>query len=396
MRVLMPLMYPFDQDPRVYNEAQSLLRAGYEVTVMAWDREPKNYAGLKSWRHRLYYKADKEWWHPLEEDYDGIHVVRVRNTRFMQFLPYNIIRLHFWWNEGYKKALKLHKETPFDIVHCHDFDTLPIGIKLKKKLGLSLIYDAHEIWGYMVARDLPKWWANYYVWKEEHIIKYADKIITVNEPLKKYFTKIANIPISIIMNCKPLQGTKYEPPNNDVFTLLYIGTLGKPRFLLELVDVVKELPDVHCIIGGTGSKPNYVNSLKDKCASAQNVDFIGRVPMGEVLPMTKKADAVVCMTSPDDLNNSRALANKQFEAIVCGRPIICTKGTYPGEFTEKKNVGLIVEYNKEALRYGIIRLRDNNALCKELGENALKVAIVGYNWEKQEEKLLEIYEDLEK
>jgi len=110
--------------------------------------------------------------------------------------------------------------------------------------------------------------------------------------------------------------------------------------------------------------------------------------------MTKKADAVVCMTSPDDLNNSRALANKQFEAIVCGRPIICTKGTYPGEFTEKKNVGLMVEYNKEALKYGIIRLRDNKALCKELGKNALKVAIVEYNWEKQGEKLVSLYEDI--
>ena len=373
MKILMSLANPFTHDPRVYNEARALFKAGHEVTVLAWDRKKQ---------------------YPLKEKKEGINVVRIINTKFMDFLPYDIFRLHFWWNEGVKKALELQKKNPFDVVHCHDLSALPIGVKLKKKLGLPLIYDAHEIWGYMVARDLPKWWANYYLWKEEHIIKYADKIITVNEPLKKYFTKIVNIPISIIMNCKPLQGTKYGPPNNDEFTLLYIGTLGKSRFLLELVDVVKELPNVYCIIGGTGSKPNYVNVLKDKCAKAQNVDFIGRVPMDEVLPMTKKADAVVCMTSPDDLNNSRALANKQFEAIVCGRPIICTKGTYPGEFTEKKNVGLMVEYNKEALKYGIIRLRDNKALCKELGENALKVAIAEYNWEKQEEKLVGVYEDI--
>jgi glycosyltransferase involved in cell wall biosynthesis len=209
----------------------------------------------------------------------------------------------------------------------------------------------------MVARDLPKWWANYYLWKEKQIVKYADKIITVNEPLKKYFTKIANIPISIIMNCKPLQGTKYEPSHNDVFTLLYIGTLGKPRFLLELVDVVKELPDVHCIIGGVGSKPNYMAVLKDKCAKAQNVDFIGRVPMEEVLPMTKKADAVVCMTSPEDLNNSRALANKQFEAMVCGRPIICTKETYVGKFTEREKCGLIIPYTNKDLKDAIIKIK---------------------------------------
>ena len=371
----MLLANPFTHDPRVYNEARALVKAGHEVTVLAWDRKKLN---------------------PLKEKKEGINVVRIRNTRFMDFLPYDIFRLHFWWNEGVKKALELQKENPFDVVHCHDLSALPIGVKLKKKLGLPLIYDAHEIWGYMVARDLPKWWANYYLWKEKQIIKYADKIITVNEPLKKYFTKIANIPISIIMNCKPIQGTKYEPPNNDVFTLLYIGTLGKSRFLLELVDVVKELPDVHCIIGGVGSKPDYVNSLKDKCAKAQNVDFIGRVPMEEVLPMTKKADAVVCMFDPKDLLTQIGLPNKVFEAMVCNRPILVAKGTFSGYFVENEKCGLVIPYTKEDLKEAIITLKNNPNLCEELGKNAFDAAIRGYNWEKQEEKLLEIYEDLEK
>jgi glycosyltransferase involved in cell wall biosynthesis len=372
MNILMTLSNPFTHDPRVYNEAKSLVKAGHKVTILSWDRSKKN---------------------PLKEVKDGINVVRIRNTKFMDFLLYDIFRLHFLWNEGYKKALELHKENPFDVVHCHDLDTLPIGAKLKKKLGLPLVYDAHEIWGYMVARDLPKWWANYYLWKEKNLIMRVDKIITVNEPLKNYFGTIENKPITIIMNCKPLQGTKYEPPNNDKFTLLYIGILGKPRFLLELVDVVKELPDIHCIIGGMG-KPEYVNALKDKCFKAQNVDFIGRVPFEEVLPMTKKADVVVCMINPCDLNNSIALANKQFEAMVCGRPIICTKDTYVGKFTEKEKCGLIVPYTKKDLKNAIIELRDNPELREELGRNTLKAAIREYNWEKQEEKLLRVFEEL--
>lgn len=65
---------------------------------------------------------------------------------------------------------------------------------------------------------------------------------------------------------------------------------------------------------GSGSKQNYVNALKNKCSKVQNVDFIGRIPMEDVLPMTKNADVVVCMTDPGDPNNSRATANKQFEA----------------------------------------------------------------------------------
>lgn len=391
----MPLMYPFDPDPRVYNEAQSLIHHGHEVTVMAWDKEPKEFAGFKNWRHRIYYKKDKSWWHPIKEDFDGIHVIRLRNTRLMQFIPYNIMRLSFWWNVGYKKALNIYKDNPFDVVHCHDFDTLPIGVKIKKKLDMPLIYDAHEIWGYMVARDLPQWWANYYLRKEKHIINNVDRIITVNEPLKKYFSMITEKPITIIMNCKPLQETSYASPKNNKFTLLYIGKLGKPRFILELVNVVESLPDVNCIIGGIGN-PDYLNELKNKCSKVENVNFIGKVPMDDVLPMTKRADVVICMTSPDDPNNSRALANKQFEAMVCGRPIICTKDTYPGEFTEKEKCGITAYYTEEDLKKAIINLRDNPKLRKELGQNALNAAIKTYNWEKQEENLINAYRGLSK
>lgn len=372
MNILIIRSSPFVAlEPRLYNQAKSLIKAGHKVTVLAWDKKRIN----------------------PPQDVEGIHIVPSFNTKLMDVLPKDIFRLHLWWNKGYKDALKLYKQNPFDVINSHDLDSLPIGIKLKKKLGLPLIYDAGELWGYMVAKEVP-WW-RYYLWKEKRIIRYVDEITTVNEPLKKYFSKMIDQPITIIMNCKPLQGTEYEHPSNDRFTLLFIGTLGWPRFLLELVDVVKELPDVYCIIGGRG-KPKYVKALKDKCSKVPNVDFVGLVPPDEIVPMTKKADTVVCMTDPRNLNNRWASANKQFEAMLCGRPIICTEGTYPGEFTEKEECGIVVLQTKEDLKRGIIKLRDNPQLREKLGRNALKAAIREYNWERQEEKLLIIYEKLKK
>jgi hypothetical protein len=79
MKILMFLDNPFTHDPRVYNEAKSLVMAGHSVTVLAWDRKKQN---------------------PLKETKEAINVVRIRNTKFMDFLPYDIFRLHFWWNEG--------------------------------------------------------------------------------------------------------------------------------------------------------------------------------------------------------------------------------------------------------------------------------------------------------
>lgn len=370
---------PFISDPRVYNEAKTLIQAGYEVTVIAWDREKQN---------------------PARQNWDGIEVVRLR-TRLLPkrhrfgwrlWVGFNLI---LWQRQAYRQALALNKESPLDVIHCHDLDTLAIGTRLKRKLGLPLIYDAHEIYGYMMARIFPRWIANIFLWLEKRLITKVDWIINVTESQKRYFNAITEKPISVVVNCKPLQSLDYRPPDNQGnFTLLYIGSLHQGRAVPMLVQAVKELPGIRCLIGGVG-QPAYVRALEEECSRTSNVTFLGRVPFDEVIPMTKKADSVFLMVNPEDLNNSMGLGNKQFEAMVCGRPIICTKGTYSGEVTEQEEVGLAVEYTEEALREAIIKLRDNPELREMLGRNALRAAVTKYNWQKQEEKLIALYKSLQ-
>ncbi len=86
--------------------------------------------------------------------------------------------------------------------------------------------------------------------------------------------------------------------------------------------------------------------------------------------------------------------NKQFEAMVCGRPIITTKGTNPAKMTEKLKCGIIVDYNRNSVEEGIRKLRDNPELYEELGRNALKAAVEKYNWKNEERKLLGVYRNI--
>lgn len=374
MKVVMFVSNPFTNDPRVYSEAKSLLQAGYEVTVIARD-----------WRKQ----------NPPRENLDGIEVIRVTaplTPRHGFGGPlWNSFGSILWQWRAYRQALKLGGEGGFDVVHCHDLDTLLIGFRLKRKLGLPLIYDAHEIYGYMMTRYLPRRITNLFLWLEKWLVRFVDHIINVDAAQNRYFLGITDKPISIIMNCKPLQSLEYQPPENEgAFTILYIGVLHQGRAVPMLVDAVRELPNVRCIIGGIGN-PKHVRALEEKCAAVSSAEFVGRVPLDQVIPMTKKADAVFLLLNPQDLNNRDSLANKQFEAMVCGRPIICTKGTYSGELTEHEEVGLTVEYDKEALKQAIIELRDNPELRERLGRNALRAAITKYNWPREEEKLLELY-----
>ena len=138
-----------------------------------------------------------------------------------------------------------------------------------------------------------------------------------------------------------------------------------------------------------------INTLMDKISTTENVDFIGRIPLENVLTITKKSDVVICMFNPKYYVKI-GLPNKVFESMICGRPIIVTKDTFSGKFVEKEKCGLIIPFTKEDLKKAIIELRDNLKLREGLGRNALNAAIMKYNWSNQEEKLLKIYEGLYK
>jgi glycosyltransferase involved in cell wall biosynthesis len=356
----------------VYKEAMSLSKAGHEVTVIFWDR------------HAQY---------PLKEMVKDVQALGIRNTRMMRFLPHDLLRNPLWWFKAFTKAVELHKTGfRFDVIHCHDLDTLVTGVLLKKRLKKKLIYDAHEIFGNMIARTMPQLVVRIAFQMEKQLLKNVDHIITVVEPLQEYFRKISNKPLTIIMNCKELVTNEYIPPNTKEFTLLYIGVLHTSRMFPDLVDIIGKMKEVKFIIAGKNE--NLFEEVKQRSKKYQNIQFLGTIPFTDVIPKTLACNVVICMISPKDPNNSIGLANKQFEAMVCGRPIICTKNTYAGELVEKLSCGLLVDYTGESVTKAIITLKDNPALCEQLGKNAFNAAQGQYNWEHEEEKLIKIYDAL--
>ena len=369
----MILSNPFMVDPRVSKEAKSLVNNGHKVTVIVWDR-----------------KND----YSENENVEGINLVRIHNTRLMKLLPNDLSRNPVWWRKAYKKGLELYKDDfKFDVVHCHDLDTLQAGVWLKKKLGVKLIYDAHEIFGYMIARNMPKFVVKVAFWMEKKLVKNVDHIITVNEPLKEYFDSVSDKPIVIVMNCGDLIIAKYQPPKNKVFTVSYIGVLHKNRMFPELVDIIGGIEGVRFVIAG--KKENLYEEVKKKSNKYDNVEFLGAIPYSSVIPKTLGSDAIICMFDPNDRNSRIGLPNKLFEGMLTGRPVIVTKGLYYNRFIEKEKCGLSIDYSREALKKAVIKLRDNPKLCKELGKNGLTAAKERYNWGNEKLKLLQIYEGLQ-
>jgi glycosyltransferase involved in cell wall biosynthesis len=119
-RIAMLLSNAFIPDPRVAREAQALVRAGHQVTIVCWDREGTL---------------------PASETVDGYRVERVQSVPTVHGLgARQALYIPRFWLAAIRKV---HAFEP-DVIHCHDLDTLPAGWWLKGRTGEKLAYDAHE------------------------------------------------------------------------------------------------------------------------------------------------------------------------------------------------------------------------------------------------------------
>ncbi|TET91500.1 MAG: glycosyltransferase [Methanomassiliicoccales archaeon] len=360
MKSLMIVSNNVLRDARVQREGKSIARAGHQVRVIGWDRKGE---------------ASKE------EEIDGIQVTRIRNSILMRIAPSDLFRNPLWWRLAYKEGLK-HE---FDVVHCHDLDTLHSGVRLKKKRNTPLIFDAHEIFSYMIEEDVSRIILNYAKRMERSLLRDVDHIITVNEALRKHYQERFEGNVTVVMNCPEQVLEEYESPTSEEFTILYVGTLHKSRFVRELVDVVSSIEGVQLMIGG---EKELYSEIENKSSKTENVQFLGTVPLENVIPLTKQSNVIFCMFDPASRINQVGSPNKIFEAMAMGRPVIATKGILSGEIVEKEGCGLAIDYDGQSLRKAITTLRDSQSLCEQMGERGLEAAKREYNWSTQERSLL--------
>ncbi|MCE5214719.1 MAG: hypothetical protein LLF83_08390, partial [Methanobacterium sp.] len=105
-KILMLRSNPFEPDERVYKEAKSLLKKGYRVTLLCWDRELK---------------------YPLEDEFEGMKIQRIQLKAGYGSIKELIYKMPLFWIKLFIQGLKID----FDVVHSFDYDTLPVGVWLK-------------------------------------------------------------------------------------------------------------------------------------------------------------------------------------------------------------------------------------------------------------------------
>ncbi len=350
------------RDTRVLLEARSLARRGHRVRIVGWDRfDPTAKDGSIA---------------------DSVEVALVRTGGAMKALPGPVFRNPLFW----RRALRLSLPWPADIWWAHDLDTLRTGVWLKERTGKPLVFDAHEIFPEMIRDDYPARLVRFAERMETRLLRRVDHVVTVNPALEEHYRE-TGVPVTVVMNCREEIADRYAPPTAQGFTVLYVGTFHRQRFLFELIQAVQETQGVWLRMGGVKS---LSDDVRRACEASDRTTFLGPVPQETVMSLTTECHVVSALLDPSNANNRMGTPNKVFEAMAAGRPMLATKGTMSGNLAEATESGLTIAYSVKACKWALEKLRDDATLQRRLGENGLRAARSEYNWAAQESCLLAV------
>ena len=369
-------------DNRIALEAEAIMEAGHEITVVCWARTVSGETVEG----------------PEKEVVNGVNVRRVFSPASTPDKP--LPKRIFEHLLAKRKISKIVRNLDPDIVHFNDLDTAVIALFWSN--GPDWVYDAREYYAGMVSHlpwPLPRI-ANFL---ESLVVRKADGIITVSPVIMRRLASYGASNRILVYNSRDpdrfvASGKSGElrqqwgvKPGNLV--VIYIGSLGPGRSIIEMIDAADNMDRISFIVGGHGV---WAREVRESAAKSEKTTFVGPIPSGDLPDYYGAADVVLGSLDPSHPNHQLAMPNKLFEAISAGRPLVAARDTLVGDVIEKEGIGEVADYgNREGLIQALEKLRSPE-IRKKYGDRGLELANGEYGWPWQARKLRALYRSIAK
>ncbi|OFL66860.1 hypothetical protein HMPREF2758_06875 [Facklamia sp. HMSC062C11] len=370
MRVVLLRSNPVNPDSRVEKEVNSLVGAGYQVQILAWDRE----------NHR-----------------DSLSNLDLKNG----IVPIHRFGIQANFGGGFKKNsiplikfqmrlfswLTCHKNE-YDIIHACDFDTSLTGLLISKLYSKKLVYDIFDY--YVDSFNVPNLLKAFIEKLDRMVINRADAVILCSEKRKEQILGTKPKYLEIIHNTPDIRNIENELISLDrvsssKVSICYVGILQEGRLLIELGRCVSKLDNVELHIGGFGQLEDYFFQLSQ---SSDNVYFYGKLPYEEVLKLEASCDVLTAIYDNSIKNHKYAAPNKFYEGLLLGKPIIMARNTGMDNYIASFGNGWIIDFNEESLFALLSKISKDSLAFEKANDYKLKML---FEWRKMEMKLIKLY-----
>jgi glycosyltransferase involved in cell wall biosynthesis len=386
-------------DRRIIQEAETLIAAGHDVTLLAGfecpKRESLNSHGLRIERF-VYDWGDSRF---------GPIAARLRLPPRLNALVWRGWR---WTSDrllGFSSfdqyILDRLLEYPVDVLHIHDFPMLRAGVELARIRKVPLVYDAHEL--YHAQVQFPSATQRRYRSLEGKWIRHVDQAITVNPYIARLMAERYGVPPpEVILNAAPLQPRCTDRRLRERFGLpaetrivLYQGWISDNRGIDRLVLAAGHFEQgVVLVVVGYGAYEESLRKLVREHSLEDRVHFYGGVPSEALHTLTCEADVGVIPYFGVDDNNFFCSPNKLFEFAIAELPYLSNDLPFLRDIIERFGNGITADLSSpESIAQAVNRVMADPATLERLraGARAAKKVL---NWDVEGQKLLDIYRSL--
>jgi glycosyltransferase involved in cell wall biosynthesis len=360
-KIIVSVTNDLSTDQRVHKICTSLTEEGHTVTLIG--RKLKNSE-------------------PLERNYKTSRMRLLFTKGGLFYAEYNF-RLFF-------KLLFLRK----NILVSNDLDTLLPNYLIHKISKTKLVYDSHELFTEVPELIHRPKIQNIWLKIEEWIFPKLKNVITVCDSIATYYNNKYNVRVNVIKNTPVSKtvtiGTLPFPTNNKKI-IIYQGAVNIGRGLETMIASMKFLEDCIFLVIGTGDIFNSLQKKVEKLNFNEKVKFLGKIAPDELKRITPLADLGISLEEDLGLNYRYALPNKIFDYIHASVPMIVSDLPEMKKVILENSIGKIIENRQPEKIAETISAIFKDEKQYFIWKSNLKKANKQYNWEKESEKLINIY-----
>lgn len=409
-RVAILINNPYTADSRVWKTATSLAGAGYAVTVVA--REGEGLPRREERAGHLVLRVEQPRplaWLPVpslpsdhEQRTDEILQrirSRLRDTVGRGFQATRYLLLARAWAAAIDRVVE-----PADVWQAESVLTLPLALALRHRHGGAVVYDANDIdtEAGRFAR-LPAWWRQMLRRRERSWTRSVDALVTVSEPYADVLTRTLGRQVDAIVRNGPVHFEPPDPPDRrfhvefglrpDQRVVLYLGQVMEGRGLEQLFEAIGLVQRAVLVVAGFGSDYGRFRSMAAASPNGALIHFMRGIQPGEIPAWTASADVSAMPVQPDTLNHRLNTPTKLFDAMGAGVPVVASD--LPGITPTLAATGCgepCDPTDPADIARAIRRILDASPE-ERLGyrERCLEAARGTYAWQRQAERLMEVY-----
>jgi glycosyltransferase involved in cell wall biosynthesis len=381
------LPVPFDR--RVWAEAQSLRKAGYDVSVIcprgAFAETPfERIDSIDIHRHPL----------PIQAKGKLGYFAEYSTALFWQFVY----------------SFKLFCTSGFDAIHaCNPPDLIfLVGGFYKYLFGKKFVFDHHDLNPELFE---AKFGNRGLLWKalvllERMTFRVADISIATNLSYARVAMQRGKMKpdrVFVVRSGPNLARVRELPPdrawrNGRSHLVAYVGVIGEQEGIDLLLESVRHITstcqrrDIQFVIVGGGPS---LERMKQVCAQMQLSEFVtftGRVDDATLFEVLSTADVCVNPDCPNAMNDMSTM-NKIMEYMALGKPIVqfdLTEGRVSAQSAS------LYARNTDTADFGdkILELVDDPSRSREMGLYGQERVRNELSWEHEEPKLIAAYKAL--